>query len=47
VERVRETSSGIPEEEESFEGRSSGASGAERGFHGSKQADTTERVAKP
>jgi hypothetical protein len=34
-------------EEESFEGRSSGALGFERGSPGMEQADTAERVAKP
>jgi len=47
AESGRETYLRITGEEESFEGRSPRAWGAERGFHGSRQADTAERVAKP
>jgi hypothetical protein len=45
--RGRETFFPITGEDESSEGRSPRASGAERGFHGSGGADTAGRVAKP
>jgi hypothetical protein len=47
AEESEETHFSITEEEQSSEGRSPRAWEAERGFHGSREADTTERVAKP